>query len=1159
MRGWAYIACATACWVVVLVGVAHAEDEQPSPADGAAQAVLAKAKAILAEALDEAAAGRLGEAVALAEAALELQERELGPEHGAVAIPLHVLGELWMQRDDLARARRYFERALAIRERTLASTHADIRKSLKSLADVCQRQRDFTGAIAHLERLLPLMEMAESEEVAQTKVKLGSLLNDCGRSREARKILREAVDLLEAAAGEEHPATAEALNQLGGAELDLGNPEEARRCYTRALKVCEEHWGPDHPAVARAVNSLAMLHHVYGDPAAARAYYERAVRILEKDTTKYGALLGSLLSNLGSLLREEEDYEEARKVLERSLVLTEQARGPLHYRLGAPLDHLATLERDVGHYEASEALFRRALAIEEGELGKDHVSLAGTHHNLATLLELMGRDAEARACYEEAVRLYEKEPGRRDPDVAQVYLHLASLLTSLGSPEEARVLVQRSLEVLVESFGGEDPLVAEANLQLADSHLEQGHPEKALPFAKRALWIWTRGEGGPYPERAGAMYTLGHIANELGDEEEARALFEQALAIRKATYGPRSDAAAACLVALVAIEREALTADHILQRAEEAVAIFSESLGEDHASVATALLRVAALRVARSEFEEALAALRRATDVAVGSVRRTLTGLEGGQRLGLAPQLRDPLNAWLLLEPLGMGPDYRQVLRIKGLVSRADAAERRLARAPAAEWEAEADAARVATRRFASVMGKRPPSFREAELLAWQRACARAAAERERAVLRLAMASEGWRAGLSRLELGPDQVRSALSQGELLVDVLRTRDVYRAWIVPEKGEIRHVILGPAEEIDAAAAVWKHAMASPETPMAQVAEAHSRLQALVLGPLGLADGAPDGVRGVVLCPDAALATLPLGALFDDDTFPVRTVAMAQDLVPWANGTPFGRHALLVGDVDYARAEAGEAEMASAARAPALASSHRAARDGVFGSLPHSGEEIAALGGRLGKGSVTLEGTTATEARVHEAAPGKGVLHFATHGFVDPPDVEIARSETSRVWMGAAAERHFAAGQDPRLLAGLVLAGANARDGGHGDDGILTALEVSYLHLDAAELVVLSACDAAGGTPALGEGVIGLVQAFQMAGARQVLGSLWRADDAATRALMETFYEHWRPREGEGVPAAEALMRAQAHVREQERWSHPYYWAGWVLWGVALDAE
>ena len=100
---------------------------------------------------------------------------------------------------------------------------------------------------------------------------------------------------------------------------------------------------------------------------------------------------------------------------------------------------------------------------------------------------------------------------------------------------------------------------------------------------------------------------------------------------------------------------------------------------------------------------------------------------------------------------------------------------------------------------------------------------------------------------------------------------------------------------------------------------------------------------------------------------------------------------------------------------------------------------------------------------------------------------------------------------------------------------------------------ADLVVLSACETGIGREVEGEGVLGLPAAFLHAGASRVLASLWKVDDAATRALMARFYSLWNPPAGGGMPAAEALAKAQESVRARPEWRHPFYWAGWVLWG------
>jgi CHAT domain-containing protein len=314
--------------------------------------------------------------------------------------------------------------------------------------------------------------------------------------------------------------------------------------------------------------------------------------------------------------------------------------------------------------------------------------------------------------------------------------------------------------------------------------------------------------------------------------------------------------------------------------------------------------------------------------------------------------------------------------------------------------------------------------------------------------------------------------------------------------------------------------------------------------------------------LVICPDAALATVPFAALPGrapggrlSDDFRLAFVSMAQDLVPRERGVQ-GGGVLALGAVDYDRAATTGGPSVGAERLLVAASS-RAPRGGAFLALPATKSEAEVSRAAVGGASVLLTEAEATEARVRAECKGRRVLHLATHGFVrdDLMHGLFPTAGSKGLGLDATLERHVAGGHDPMLLSGLALAGANPREGGLGDDGVLTALEASHLDLDGCELAVLSACQTALGHAEAGEGVVGLVQAFRMAGARQVLGSLWKVDDEATRALMTEFYRLWSPTDATpGVSAAEALRRAQDFVRAEKKWTRPYFWAAWVLWGV-----
>jgi CHAT domain-containing protein len=114
----------------------------------------------------------------------------------------------------------------------------------------------------------------------------------------------------------------------------------------------------------------------------------------------------------------------------------------------------------------------------------------------------------------------------------------------------------------------------------------------------------------------------------------------------------------------------------------------------------------------------------------------------------------------------------------------------------------------------------------------------------------------------------------------------------------------------------------------------------------------------------------------------------------------------------------------------------------------------------------------------------------------------------------------------------------------------ENGILQAWEIfESLRLDA-DLVTLSACDTALGRDMGGEGILGLTRAFQFAGARSVLASLWSVADDSTAELMRRFYTYLK----QGKSKDEALRLAQVDlIHGPEATSHPYHWAAFQLSG------
>jgi CHAT domain-containing protein len=93
----------------------------------------------------------------------------------------------------------------------------------------------------------------------------------------------------------------------------------------------------------------------------------------------------------------------------------------------------------------------------------------------------------------------------------------------------------------------------------------------------------------------------------------------------------------------------------------------------------------------------------------------------------------------------------------------------------------------------------------------------------------------------------------------------------------------------------------------------------------------------------------------------------------------------------------------------------------------------------------------------------------------------------------------------------------------------------------------DLLVLSACQTAKGDRRSALGIAGLAA---QSGARSTIATLWLVNSDSTVQLISKFYEGLK----NGLPKAEALRQAQLSLLSSPKYSHPYYWAAFVLVGA-----
>jgi CHAT domain-containing protein len=183
---------------------------------------------------------------------------------------------------------------------------------------------------------------------------------------------------------------------------------------------------------------------------------------------------------------------------------------------------------------------------------------------------------------------------------------------------------------------------------------------------------------------------------------------------------------------------------------------------------------------------------------------------------------------------------------------------------------------------------------------------------------------------------------------------------------------------------------------------------------------------------------------------------------------------------------------------------------------FPPLPQSVRETEAIRGWFAS-SVVLEGRSATLPALSDSLPRAEIVHFAGHGYSSSG------------------------------YGGLLLAPADAAAA---DYQLLRASEMSTMDWSRCSLAALSACAAAEGETHGAHNPESLIRALTKAGAPRIAASLWNVDSAAAAELMSRFYLGLR----NGAGVAESLRAARQAVRSDARWRHPYYWAGFQLYGA-----
>jgi len=1032
--------------------------------------------------------------------------------------------------------------------------------SIKQVDSLIQVSRGLT-AKRNFDQALEVNATAEKialEKLGRNSATYGNCCFNHGRVSffkndylQAEKWYLESKVIREKTLGREHPDYASSLNNLAGLYMNLGQYETAELLYLETKSIREKIMGREHPDYASSLNNLAGLYMKLGQYEKAEQLYIETKTIREKVLGKKHPEYAKSLNNLAILYKELGQFEKAEPLYLEFNAISEKTMDLGHPDYAKGLNNLAVLYKEMGQYEKAEPLYLESNAIREKTLGKQHPDYATSLSNLAILYVDLGQYEKAEPLYLESKSIREKVLGKEHPDYATGLNNLASLYMDLGQYEKAEPFCFESKSIREKTLGKDHPEYATSLNNLAILHKELGQFEKALPFYLESKAIWEKALGQEHPDYAFNLNSLANLYIDLGQYEKAEPLLLESKAIRE------------------------------------------KVLGKDHPHYAWNLNNLAYLYNIMGQYDKAaplFVELITSSKRLMESAIQYLSEKEMNLYLNKFLQFQSQTFSFTqkIQSEVMTSICYESSLFYKGFLLQAVNKIRRMAISDSKVAE-KFNLFKSYERRLASEYTKPLVERKGVKEL-----------EEKANTLEKEIARTVAGFGETMRQVSWKEVQTSLQKGEAVIEFVHYNyydkkatdsTMYAALIL--KKEMSAPVFVPLFEqrsLDSLLIVQSERKADYVNHLYTLAgrgamelqQPQRSLYELIWQPV---EKELKDVKTVYYSPSGLLHRLNIGAIPIDaettvaDRYHCISLNSTRQLVIPVSNSSVANNAVLYGGLQY------EADSLQLSNEPILASRSRgefsfgmidgALRGGSWSYLGGTDKEVKSIGAMMSNTGIQIdsrtgyEGTEAYFKKLGEVNKSPRILHIATHGyfFPDPDRANSAKSgvahdsATSEGTAKAATSRPkmefetkdpvFKISDHPMLRSGLILSGGNAGWKGErtlvgGEDGVLTAYEISQMNLSNTELVVLSACETGLGDIQGNEGVYGLQRAFKIAGVKYIIMSLWQVPDKQTSMLMTTFYKKWLENK---MSIPDAFHAAQKEFRELG--FDPYQWAGFVL--------
>lgn len=942
--------------------------------------------------------------------------------------------------------------------------------------------------------------------------------NAAGDFKRAEPLYIEALDILRRTKKGDDADLALSINNMAYFYQSRGEYDKSEVLYKEALEMRRRLFKGSHPDLAQSINNMAYFYYSRGERKESEALYQEALKMYREIFRQDHPDLATSIINMASFYNDVGDYSRADVLYKEGLEMNKRLYKGDHPNLATCIDNIAFYYFNRGDYKQAEPLFKEGLEMFRRIFKSDHPDLATSIVNMAVFYDGIGDKSQAEPLFKEALEMRRRIFKGDIPDLAQSINYMAIFYNSRGDYAKAEPLYKEALDMRRRLSKGDHPDLAASINDLAVFYNGRGDNNKAEPLYKEALDMYRRLYKGDHPVLATSINNMAHSYISTGEKNQAEPLYKEALEMRRRLFK------------------------------------------DGHPDLASSIINMAHFYYTRGDYKLAEPLFIEALGFYKNILNNYFPSLSDNEKNLFWNTVNynfEAFNSVAIRMAVGnpgiISNMYNMLLYTKGLLFNSTSRQKK----------------RIMNSKDDALIEKYKELGNRKEVLVkmlsmteeWRRKRNIKIDSLEREVndleKELSLKSELYKESQDKKRVSWNSIQTLLKPDEAAVEVARFRlltdnrltdSVYYAFLIvtgetekhPEVVVLENGNLLENEFYSFYRAMIKHKL----TDNSSFGNYWGKLYEKLIGYKKIYFS-PDGIYNKL---NPATFLMPDGKYLLDIQ-DIEQVNSTKDLLlsyyERRQESNIYNSAVLIGNPNFSLCDS---------------VSRRGRKKGNSGigpielpSLPGTEREIKKIEEFLKEKNWVVNtylGDKAVKSAV-KSADNPRVLHIATHGmFLE--DVKSLERDIFGIEVKRLAE-------NPLLRSGLFFTGADnylksnseKTDGNvysTGDEnGLLTAYEAMNLDLDRTELVVLSACETGLGEMRNGEGVFGLRRAFQQAGAKSVVMSLWTVNDETTQELMSSFYRNWVS----GMTKRDAFSKAQMEIKN--KYHDPYYWGAFVMVG------